>query len=80
MEFGSQFVYVPSAKAETEEIFEGIARSSSSNSPGHADEIEDGIAAAAMDQAKLWAEAAKEEGSIFDPDFVRTLMQMVSSS
>eukprot|EP01125_Pyxidicula_operculata_P008162 TRINITY_DN275_c0_g2_i1.p1 TRINITY_DN275_c0_g2~~TRINITY_DN275_c0_g2_i1.p1 ORF type:complete len:1179 (+),score=388.10 TRINITY_DN275_c0_g2_i1:39-3575(+) len=61
MNFGSEFVYL-AKEIEEEEIFQ--------------DEIDDGIAAAAQEQAKIWAEAAKEEGSLMDPSFVAELMRM----
>jgi hypothetical protein len=51
-----------------------------------ADEVEDGIAAGAQAQAKLWAEAAKEgatDGSTptpVDPSFIRELLRMGDDS
>ena len=53
-----------------------------------ADEVEDGIAACAQAQAKLWAEAAKEakeggEGAApapIDPGFLRELQRMGEDS
>jgi hypothetical protein len=64
MNFASQFIYYPvSADCDNEEIYY--------------DELEDGLATAAQDQAKLWAEQAvsgNEEG--LDKEFVQQLLEM----
>jgi hypothetical protein len=64
MNFASQYIYFPvSADCDIEEIYY--------------DELEDGLATAAQEQAKLWAEQAvsgNEEG--LDKEFVQQLLEM----
>eukprot|EP01105_Mastigella_eilhardi_P023908 TRINITY_DN6113_c0_g1_i1.p1 TRINITY_DN6113_c0_g1~~TRINITY_DN6113_c0_g1_i1.p1 ORF type:complete len:1182 (-),score=308.16 TRINITY_DN6113_c0_g1_i1:54-3599(-) len=60
--FGSAYV-LADASGETEDIYQ--------------DDVDDGIAACAEEQAKIWAEAAKEQGK--DPAFVRELLKHLGS-
>eukprot|EP01126_Amoeba_proteus_P015317 TRINITY_DN16886_c0_g3_i2.p1 TRINITY_DN16886_c0_g3~~TRINITY_DN16886_c0_g3_i2.p1 ORF type:complete len:228 (+),score=26.21 TRINITY_DN16886_c0_g3_i2:98-781(+) len=68
MEFGCSYIYVPSQHA-SEDIFK--------------DEIEDGIAASAQEQAKIWAaEVAARQGDISatDTTFYLQLAQLAAAS
>ena len=44
------------------------------------DEIDDGLAASAMEQAKIWAKAVQDEKTDFDKDFIAQLVNMVCAS
>jgi len=61
MDLAAKFVYAPKQE-EVEEIFE--------------DEIIDGIAHCAMEQAQVWAEEARNGGASFDKSFLDELARM----
>lgn len=64
VQFASPYVFCDITE-EKEEIYQ--------------DEIEDGLAACAEEQAKLWAEAAKEDPTLANASFVDELKRMTSS-
>lgn len=77
MDFGSNFVYVP-AHPEEEDIYQVRCCASSAHSALQ-DEIDDGLAASAMEQAKIWAKAVQDEKTDFDKEFIQQLVSMVRS-
>ena len=63
MDFASSQVFVE-VTGEEEQIFQG--------------EVEDGIASCAMEQAHIWAVAAKEGGTSISAQFAQEIMNMTS--
>jgi hypothetical protein len=61
MEFGSKKIYI-NTKREEEEIYK--------------DEVNDGIASCAEEQAIIWADASKDDENIHSKAFVEELLRM----
>ena len=64
MEFGSKYLFLDISK-ETEEIYQ--------------DEIEDGLASCAQEQAEIWEVAAEEQENQKFRDFVRNLRSLAGA-
>jgi hypothetical protein len=63
MNFASGLIYYPiTSDCDLEEIYE--------------DELEDGLATAAQEQAKLWASQATSGDETLDKEFVQQLLEM----